>query len=394
MTDWDAQWRSALDEVRAAGRWRMRRELESAQGVNIRVDGRDYLSFCSNDYLGLAHDERLVSAAQQAMAQAGFGAGASHLVIGHHHYHHELEIALARFVGRERALLFSSGYMANLAVLSTLADTSSLVLGDKLNHASLIDGAKLSGARAQRYLHGDPRSLQQKIDRFGKAATSTFVISDGVFSMDGDLAPLPELVAVCAQNNACLVIDDAHGLGVLGEQGAGTLSHFGLSQAQVPVLIGTLGKALGSFGAFVAGSDALIELLIQKARPYIYTTALPPATAAATLAALKIAKEEAWRREILRQRIALFRHEAQHLGLRLMDSQTPIQPLLIGSNDAAMRLTTHLQHAGILVVAIRPPTVPEGSARLRITLSAQHSEDDVGRLLHALSEAKEQGLLT
>jgi 8-amino-7-oxononanoate synthase len=278
--------------------------------------------------------------------------------------------------------LFSTGYMANLGVISALMGRGDAVFEDRLNHASLLDGGLLSGARLQRYPHLDSVALADKL-----AASSTprrMVVSDGVFSMDGDLAPLPALAEVCRQHQTLLMVDDAHGLGVLGEHGGGVLEHFGLDQTQVPILMGTLGKACGSFGAFVAGSEALIETLIQQARSYVYTTALPPALAEATRTSLRLIQQGDWRREKLRALIQGFRRGAQQLGLHLMSSDTPIQPLLVGDSARALALSEALLDQGFLVSAIRPPTVPEGSARLRITLSAAHSEAQVERLLTAL----------
>src|SRR3990167_1420897 len=340
MSDLENLWRAELDTTRHAGRWRSRQVLESAQTIQVRLNGRDYLSFCSNDYLGLANDSRLIEAAKSALDDYGFGASASHLVSGHHVLHHQLEKKLAAFTGRERALVFSSGYMANLAVISTLADVQDLVLSDRLNHASLLDGVRLSGARAQRYLHADMQSLQQKFSRFAKSdAGRSFVVTDGVFSMDGDLAPLDQLAQICAQQSACLIVDDAHGLGVIGPQGRGSVAQFGLTQSEVPVLIGTFGKAFGTSGAFVAGSEALIELLIQRARPYIYTTAMPPANAAATLEALTLVEAADEKRAHLQCLIHTFRLSCQNIGLTLVASNTPIQPIIIGSNEATLKVS-------------------------------------------------------
>lgn len=395
MADFASRWRAELDSIRHAGRWRSRQLLESAQSIQVKLNGREYVSFCSNDYLGLANDPRLIEAARSTLDDYGFGAGASHLVSGHHTLHHQLEERLAAFTGRERALVFSSGYMANLAVISTLADAQDLVLSDRLNHASLLDGVKLSGARAQRYLHADMTSLQQKFSRFSRSDSGqSFVVTDGVFSMDGDIAPLDQLAQICAQQSACLMVDDAHGFGVIGPQGRGSVAHFGLSQNDVPVLIGTFGKAFGTSGAFVAGSDALIELLIQRARPYIYTTAMPPANAAATLAALALIEAADAQRVHLQHLIQNFRSACADMNLNLAASQTPIQPIIIGDNDATLKVAAFLRECGLLVIAIRPPTVPENSARLRITFSAAHSQDQVARLIAVLADAKRQGLLT
>ncbi|HZJ95068.1 MAG TPA: 8-amino-7-oxononanoate synthase [Thiopseudomonas sp.] len=367
---------------RADNLYRQRPLLQSPQGPQVQVDGQTYLAFSSNDYLGLANHPKVLEALQQGAAQWGVGGGASHLVIGHSEPHQQLEQALAEFTGRQRALLLSSGYMANLAVITALLGKGDTVLHDRLNHASLLDGGLLSGARFSRYLHNDLDSLQQRLQR---AQGNTLIVTDGVFSMDGDLAPLPELAAQAKAHNAWLMVDDAHGFGVLGNHGGGLVEHYGLSTEDVPVLVGTLGKSFGTAGAFVAGSEELIETLIQFARPYIYTTSSPPALACATLESLKLLKTEHWRREHLQQLITQFRQGAQALGLNLMDSNTPIQPILIGDSGQAMAVAARLREQGILVGAIRPPTVPAGSARLRVTLTAAHSAEQVQQLLDALA---------
>lgn len=375
-----------LAERKAQSRYRRRRVLASAQGARLCVDGRDVLQFCSNDYLGLANHPKLIAALQDAAARFGVGGGASHLVCGHSEFHHRLEARIATITGRERALLFSTGYMANLGTVTALLGKGDHILEDRLNHASLLDAGLLSGARFQRFQHNDMADLERRLQKLPTAGNRLIVV-DAVFSMDGDLAPLDELAVLAQKYKAWLMADDAHGFGVLGEHGAGSAELFGLSQAQLPVLMGTLGKGLGSFGAFVAGSEELIESLIQFARPYIYTTAMPPAVAAATLAGLDLLSEEAWRRRHLQELIRYFRSKAAALALPLMPSNTAIQPLLIGDEQAAMALSATLEQRGILVSAIRPPTVPVGSSRLRITLSAEHSKADVDILLAALAEA-------
>ena len=365
--------------------YRQRPLLQSPQGPVVQVDGSAYLAFSSNDYLGLANHPKVVQALQQGASQWGVGGGASHLVIGHSEPHHQLEQALAEFTGRERVLLMSSGYMANLAVITALVGRGDRVLHDRLNHASLLDAGLLSGARFSRYLHNDMASLSQRLQG---GQGKTLLVSDGVFSMDGNLAQLPELAAQAKAHQAWLMVDDAHGFGVLGQTGAGLVEHYGLSSDDVPVLVGTLGKAFGTSGAFVAGSAELIETLIQFARPYIYTTSSSPALACATLASLQLVKTEHWRREHLQQRIQEFRQGAQALGLNLMDSPTPIQPIIIGDSAQAMAISAQLRAQGILVGAIRPPTVAVGSARLRITLSAAHSSAQVQQLLDALAQCQ------
>lgn len=374
---------SRLAERRAAHLYRQRPLIASPQGVQVNVDGQQLLAFCSNDYLGLANHPQVAEAMLEGVRRWGVGGGASHLVVGHSTAHHELEEALADFTGRPRALLMSSGYMANMGAITALVGSGDTVLQDRLNHASLLDAGLLSGARFSRYLHNDPRSLAQ---RLGKATGNTLVVTDGVFSMDGDLANLPELCATAREQGAWVMVDDAHGFGCLGTTGAGIVEHHGLGLDDVPVLVGTLGKSFGTAGAFIAGSEELIETLIQFARPYIYTTSQPPAVAWATLRSLQLLRDEHWRREHLAALIRRFRTGAGALGLQLMDSPTPIQPVLIGDSDRAMQLSAGLRKQGILITAIRPPTVPRGTARLRVTLSAAHSEADVDRLLEALQQ--------
>ena len=375
--------REDLQRLRAQHLYRTRRVLDSPQGVEVRVGSEILLSFCSNDYLGLANDARVVGALQNGAQRYGAGSGASHLVTGHSATHHALEEELATFVGAERALLFSTGYMANLGVASALLDRHGTVFEDKLNHASLIDAARLSGAQVKRYAHGDLARLELLL---AASEGKRLILTDGVFSMDGDFADVARLTALAQQHAAWLLVDDAHGLGALGAHGRGTLEHFGL-QPQAPlILLGTLGKAFGSFGAFIAGDEDLVEYLIQRARPYIYTTALPPAVAEATRASLRIVQQEAWRRDSLNARIAEFRSGAAQLGFTLLDSATPIQALILGEAQAAVAASDALRKVGILVPAIRPPTVPAGSARLRVTLCALHSAQHVERLLEALAD--------
>ncbi|MEN8107122.1 MAG: 8-amino-7-oxononanoate synthase [Pseudomonadota bacterium] len=364
--------------------YRTRLVTDGPQGVEASIEGRSYLTFCSNDYLGLANHPEVVAAFRNGLDDYGAGSGAAHLVTGHGRAHHELEEALADFVQRPRALLFSTGYMANLGVIDALAGRGDRVFEDRLNHASLLDGARLCDAKLVRYAHTDAVSLQQCLQ--SQTSGEALVATDGVFSMDGDIAPLPALAQVCHDADAWLMVDDAHGLGVIGPDGRGSVAAAGLGSAQVPVLVGTLGKALGTFGAFVAGSEDLIEILIQSARSYIYTTAPPPAVAMATLAALRLAEQADDRRERLQLLVQRFRRGAAQRGLKLMASTTPIQPLLVGDAVAALQLSQALRDTGILVTAIRPPTVPEDMARLRITFSASHTEAHVDRLLEALEK--------
>ncbi|MEX5571024.1 8-amino-7-oxononanoate synthase [Pseudomonas syringae] len=375
--------RTRLDARRAAHLYRQRPLLQSPQGPQVIVDGQPLLAFCNNDYMGLANHPEVIAAWQAGAERWGVGGGASHLVIGHSAPHHELEEALAELTGRPRALLFSNGYMANLGAVTALVGQGDTVLEDRLNHASLLDAGLLSGARFSRYLHNDVISLEARLE---KSVGDTLVVTDGVFSMDGDIADLPALARATRAKGAWLMVDDAHGFGPLGANGAGIVEHFGLSMDDVPVLVGTLGKSFGTSGAFVAGSEELIETLIQFARPYIYTTSQPPALACATLKSLQLLRTEHWRREHLTRLIQQFRRGAEQIGLQLMESFTPIQPIMIGDAGRALRLSQLLRERGLLVTAIRPPTVPAGSARLRVTLSAAHSEADVQLLLNTLEQ--------
>jgi 8-amino-7-oxononanoate synthase len=376
---------ASLSGLAAAGRSRTRRTVErrAAGAVRVRVDSTDLLAFCSNDYLGLADHPRIVEAFVAAAHEWGVGSGAAHLVSGHCREHHALEEELAAFVHRPRALLFSTGYMANLAVVTTLLGRGDRVFEDRLNHASLLDAGLASGARFSRYPHAGVAALTARLGRAGPGRT--MVVTDGVFSMDGDVAPLRELAATCRRHGAWLFVDDAHGLGVLGPAGRGSAEDAGLGTDDVPILMGTLGKAFGTFGAFVAGSAELVETLLQTARTYIYTTALPPAVAAATRASLRVMQDEPWRRGKVLGHVTHFRREAVNLGLQLLDSATPIQPIVLGSEAAAVAASDVLRARGLWVPAIRPPTVPAGSSRLRITFSAAHETADVDRLLEALA---------
>jgi 8-amino-7-oxononanoate synthase len=382
---WQKRLVERLAAVDAAGLRRVRRVLSGPQQVMVQVDGHALLNFSSNDYLGLASHPEVVAALRDAATRYGVGSGAAHLVSGHSAAHEALEQALADFTGRERALLFSTGYMANLGILSALAGRGDWILQDRLNHASLLDGALLSRARLIRYPHLDVAALDRRLCACPVA--NRLVVTDGVFSMDGDLAPLPELARLARRREACLIVDDAHGLGVLGTNGEGSLQHGGVSDpAAVPVLMGTLGKALGTFGAFVAGSVDLIDCLLQTARTFVYTTALPPALAMATLTSLRLVREEAWRRTRLLQQVTRLRAGLTACGWHglLLPSITPIQALILGSNRRVAEAGQQLARAGFWVGVIRPPTVPEGTARLRIALSALHTEDQVDALVAAL----------
>ncbi len=361
------------------------RTVEQVDGAQITIDGKPLLNFASNDYLGLAQHPALTKSLVRAAAQWGVGASAAHLLGGHREEHAELEGKLARWTGRESAVLFSTGYMANLGVLQTLIGAGDVCVQDKLNHASLLDAARLSDAELVRYVHADVASAKRQLA--ARAGVAALLATDGVFSMDGDVAPLAELATLCKTQRATLMVDDAHGIGVLGADGAGSVSEAHLGRSDVPVLMGTLGKALGVAGAFVAGSSDLIAGLVQFARPHIYTTALPPALASAASTAIDIARFEHWRRDKLRRLVAHFRHGARERGIVLLDSRTPIQPVVIGASKSALVAMQSLETQGFFVPAIRPPTVAQGKARLRVVLSARHEESDVEQLLNALARA-------
>jgi len=377
-----------LQERKRQQRYRSRICLESSQSTEILIQGSSYLNFCSNDYLGLANHPELSKAMIAASEKYGVGSGASHLVCGHSSEHHALEDELADFTGRERALLFSTGYMANLGVIAALTDRHDTIFQDKLNHASLLDGAQLSRAKLQRYRHGDTDHLHTLLNKTD--AVNQLIVTDSVFSMDGDIAPLSDLASVAKKENSWLMVDDAHGIGVLGQDGAGAASACGLNQDDLPILIGTLGKAFGTFGAFVAGSEALIETLIQLARSYIYTTAMPASVAGASRTSLRLVKSEQWRRDKLYENIRYFKRICAEQSLTLLESDTAIQPLFVGSENDALKLSEFLRCKNILVSAIRPPTVPEGTSRLRITLCATHETSQLEQLVDVLSSGVKQ----
>ncbi|MDO6823209.1 8-amino-7-oxononanoate synthase [Marinobacter sp. 1_MG-2023] len=374
-----------LEQRKQAGLYRTRRRISGPQKPVLTSNGKQLLSFCSNDYLGLANHPSSIEALRNALPETGLGGAASHLICGHHDAHHLLEERLAAFTSRSSALFFSTGYMANMGVISALAGRGDTIFSDRLNHASIIDGCVLSRAKVRRYAHRDVSSLATML---AETSGHKLVVTDGVFSMDGDVAPLVELSSVCREHGALLVVDDAHGFGVLGPHGQGSLAEFGLSEENVPILIGTLGKAAGTSGAFVAGPALLMDYLVQKARTYIYTTAMPPALALATCANLDLIEQGDERRTHLQSLIGRFRKEAVGLGYELMPSYTPIQPIMIGDNHVALALSQALEERGLLVTAIRPPTVPEGEARLRVTFSADHSCGDLDYLMQALWECR------
>lgn len=380
---WSQRLAANIEQRKVAGLYRQRRIRTGEQGVEVVVDGNKLLSFCSNDYLGLASHSEVKKAFISAADKEGVGSAAAHLLTGHSHYHQQLEQALAEFTGQQSALLFSSGYQANLGVIDGLMTRGDVIIQDKFNHASLLDGGRLSAADQLRYQHSDMSALSMRLQQ-SEQAKQRLIVSDGVFSMDGDIAPLPELITLAKQYNAAVMIDDAHGFGVLGEHGRGSIEHCNIKATDMPIVMATFGKALGTAGAFVAADEVVIETLIQHARTYIYTTAQPAAIAAATLASLQLVEQQSWRREKLQTLIAQFRAGMGELGLPLMDSSSPIQPVLIGDDQQAISIGKSLEEQGLLVGVIRPPTVATGSARLRITLSANHTKQHVTQLLDAL----------
>lgn len=399
-----SKWEQALSAINNAGLLRERVTLSGPQAGSVSVSkmtgksetsAQAFRNFASNDYLGLANHPLVKEAALDAIRKYGVGSGSSDMVCGHFEAHQILEQQLARFTGRDKALLFSSGFMANLAVADVFCDSKSLVLQDKLNHASLIDGARLTGARSQRYLHCSAESLDSYLEKFtsAKEFNQIMVATDGVFSMDGDIAPLTELVRVADKYSALLAVDDAHGLGVLGEGGRGSLNEAGITQEECPILIGTFGKAFGSFGAFVAGPQALMDVFEQRARTHIYTTSLPPAIVAATSESLRLIDTADEQREHLQALITAFQQALGESGFELLESRTAIQGVIVGGNQAVIRVARFLKEHALLVGAIRPPTVAPGTARLRITLSASHSFDDVEYLVSVLRKARDAGCL-
>ena len=374
---------AGLAALERDGLTRVRRTLETAQGARVRVAGAQLLNFSSNDYLGLAADPRLREAAHRAIDEMGVGAGASPLVSGHLRLHEEAERRFARFAGLPRAILFGSGYAANLGILAALGDSDTEIFSDELNHACLIDGARLARAQVTRYRHNDVRALESALAR--SSAGSRIVATDAVFSMDGDLAPVPELLALCDRYDAWLVLDDAHGVGVMGGTGHGTLEHFGLRSPRI-VYMATLGKALGGYGAFVAGEADVIEWLVQRARTYIYSTALPPMAAGVAIRAMDLVDSDFTLVAGVRDRIEELKSRCAKRGIPLLPSPSAIHPIVLGTPARAMEASRALAARGLLVPAIRPPSVPPGTSRLRISLSAAHTAGDVETLVDSLAE--------
>jgi len=377
--------RNELEQRKQQSLYRSRKQIQSPQGREIMLNGRRVLNFCSNDYLGLAAHPAIKQAFIDAASQYGVGSGSAHLVNGHSDLHHKLEEQLAEFTGYPRALLFSTGYMANLGVAQSLCGKNDTIIQDRLNHASLLDAANISGSRLKRYLHCDYTSLQKKLDNIDSG--ELLVSSDAVFSMDGDQADIKAMAQLCQSKQAWLMLDDAHGFGVLGNNGQGSLNHQNISNENVPIYMATLGKAIGTAGAFVAGSQDLIEYLIQTARSYIYTTAMPPAIAAASSASLKLLIKENWRQQALNENISHFKSLAKQSGLTCPASDTAIQPVIIGDAQKTWEISQQLLNTGLHVAAIRPPTVPVNTARLRVTLRADHHRGDIERLVAGIVEA-------
>ncbi len=382
---WSKALAATLAERQLSGRYRRLRTRSGEQGVSVIIDGKEMLSFCSNDYLGLAAHPTITKAFINAAETEGVGSGAAHLLSGHSYYHQQLEEALADFMGQQSVLLFSSGYQANLGVIDGLMSRGDVVIQDKLNHASLLDGGRLSAAKSWRYHHADMGSLQRRL-RQTEDSDCRLVVTDGVFSMDGDLAPLQPLIQLTQTHQAALMVDDAHAIGVLGKHGRGSVEHWQVKAEHMPIVMGTLGKAFGTAGAFVAADKDVIETLIQQSRTFVYTTAQPAAVAAASLASLVLVRTENWRREKLQTLIEQFRKGAAELGIATMNSLTPIQPIMIGDDKKAIVIGQELESRGFLLGVIRTPTVPLGSARLRVTLSTNHTEQNIKQLLEALED--------
>jgi len=372
-----------LSELSRIGRRRFLRWIEDLKGVEAIIEGREVVLFCSNDYLGISRSERFKQVVLELLERWGAGAPSSRSIAGSFLIHKELEEELSEFKGTERALLFSTGYMANLGILTTLVGEGDLILSDQFNHASIIDGARLSRAEIWVYRHRDMNHLEELLKRSGHRRR--LIVSDGVFSMEGDIAPLKDLKELSDRYGAILVIDDAHGTGVLGKEGRGIAEHFGLL-GQIDIQMGTLGKALGIMGAFVAGEAVLVEYLLNRARTFMYTTSLPPLIVGMVKEALRIMKEEPWRREKLWENTRLFREGAERLGFKVL-GETPIVPIVIGDDHLTMRLSAALFELGIYVQGIRPPTVPPGTSRLRFSISALHTKEHIEKALFALEEA-------
>lgn len=386
-----------LNDIREKGLYRVLRTVETAQGPRVTIDGREMILLCSNDYLGLANHPKVKEAASDAIEKYGFGSGASRLISGTMTAHREFEDRFAEFKGTEAALLFNSGYAANAGVIPAMTGFDDTIFSDRLNHASIVDGCRLSHADFRRYRHLDMKALERYLiyhDEHNDEGGRKLIITDGVFSMDGDIAPLDKILSLAKEYECMLMVDDAHGTGVLGESGRGTAEHFGIAPEDIDIYMGTLGKALGSYGAYVAGSRELIDYLVNKARPFIYSTSLPPAMAAAAIAAMEILEDEPERRKSLLENAATMRHGLRDIGFEIMDSHTQIIPILTGDSDVACEMMDLLMDEGVYVLAIRPPSVPEGTSRLRVTVTSEHSEDDLSKALAAFKKCgKKVGII-
>jgi 8-amino-7-oxononanoate synthase len=382
MSSFKLHLQNNLAQQKEQQRYRQRKIVQSAQDTHVQIAGKQYLNFCSNDYLGLANHPRLIERQKKALDSYGCGSGASHLVCGHSQAHHQLEEELADFIGVESTLLFSSGYMANMGIMNTFLSRHDGIFEDRLNHASLIDAGLSAKAKMKRYVHSDSSNLNQLLEKSN--TKHKLIVSDAVFSMDGDIAPITELVEIAEKNSAWLMLDDAHGFGVLGKSGKGSIEHAQLNTNQIDIYMATLGKSMGVSGAFVAGSHELIETLIQFSRSYTYTTAMPAVLAETLRESLLLLQDESWRRKKLNDLIQYFKKCTNQIDIQLMPSETAIQPIMIGDNTRAITLANKLMKQGIYVTAIRPPTVPENTARLRITLSANHSKEDIDKLLECI----------
>jgi 8-amino-7-oxononanoate synthase len=365
--------------------WRTRNIVRYSSTTHALVDGKMHLSFASNNYLGLANHPKVIAACQQALADYGVGSGSAYLVAGYSALHQQLEENLADFLQYPRVLLFSSGYLANIGIISSLFFTQDFILADKLNHASLLDGCLKSGARLKRYPHCQVQHIERECQNI--ADGNKLIVTEGLFGMDGTLAPLPAIAQTAKRHQATLLVDDAHGLGILGATGKGTVEHYGLNSKDVHILVGTLGKAFGSYGAFVAGQELVIERLVQTTRTYLYTTAIPPAIAAGSLASLELIQRESWRRKSLLDLVHYFQRCASQLEIPFMESISPIQLIMLGSNQRSLAISQLLLSKGIFVKAIRPPTVPKASARLRISLTSEHTREQIDFLMEALANA-------
>ena len=372
-----------LRKINESGLYRELNVVESAQGTHLKIKGKTYLSFCSNNYLGLANNPLVIKAVKDAVEKYGWGAGASRLVSGNMKLHEVLEGEISRFKGKEASIVFPTGYMANIGTISSLVSKGDLVICDKLNHASIIDGCRLSGADFRVYPHCDMEKLENILKKSTKYPRK-LIVTDTVFSMDGDIAPLPDIVRIAHKYKAMVMVDEAHGTGVFGKKGMGVVEHFNLSK-KISIVMGTLSKAVGSLGGYVSGDTDLINYLRNKARPFMYTTALPPAVCAASIAGIKLIRKDPSLRESLWRNVRFLKEKLESLSLKVIPSESPIIPILIGDAKKAVAVSKFLYKKGILIPAIRPPTVPAKSSRLRMTVMSTHTKKDLEKLLDVLS---------